>query len=166
MLIIEDGTGNPDADSFATTAELAEYAERFGKTVPPDDPAREALLRRAALQMDSFNWKGRKAVSGQGLSWPRKGVHVDDEALPDDAIPARIKRGQMALAIEAHADDLDPPDKRVGGLIKERVEGAVDVQYAELPVGGLQSIAALSSRPSEIQFADYLEPRGLFATRA
>ncbi|WP_368001044.1 DnaT-like ssDNA-binding protein, partial [Salmonella enterica] len=48
-LITEDGTGKPDAESYATAEELLSYAAKFGVTIPAEQPAQEALLRRAAL---------------------------------------------------------------------------------------------------------------------
>lgn len=166
MLIIEDGTGKPDAESFATAEALGNYAEKYGVTVPADEAAREALLRRAAVQMIGMNWKGHRAVPGQALPWPRRGAEVHGEILPATLIPARIEYGQMALAVEIHADDIDPPSQRTGAVVKERVEGAVEVQYAELPNTSGRLMPAAPERPSRAQFADYLVKRGLFAVRA
>jgi len=163
-LIIEDGTGKEDADSYASAAELVSYAANYGVTVPATVEAQEALLRRAALQMQVMGWKGRKASAVQALVWPRADVELDGEVLPSSYIPARIQYGQMALAAEIHADDIDPPGQRQGAVIRERVEGAVDVQYAENKSGYL--LPAAPDRPSRTQFADYLVKRGLFAVRA
>ncbi|WP_330113916.1 DnaT-like ssDNA-binding protein [Pseudomonas sp. JS3066] len=165
-LVIEDGTGKPDAESFATAAELVIYAGKFGVTIPQTEGEQEALLRRAALQMQTMNWKGCRAHPDQALSWPRKKVEVDGEILPSTYIPARIEYGQMALAGEIYADGLDPPEKRTGPVIRERVEGAVDVQYAEVAsVNRGKLLPAAPDRPSQAQFADYLAKRGLFAVR-
>ncbi|MCY1371422.1 hypothetical protein D9M69_585620 [compost metagenome] len=37
----------------------------------------------------------------------------------------------MALATEIHADDLAPPELKKGPVVRNRVEGAVDVQYGQ-----------------------------------
>ncbi|MBF0675586.1 DnaT-like ssDNA-binding protein [Pseudomonas sp.] len=163
-LIIETGEGLPDADSYARAADLVSYAANYGATIPEAVEAQEALLRRAALQMQVMGWKGRKASAAQALAWPRRDAEVDGEILPSTYIPARIEYGQMALAVEIHADDIDPPAQRLGAVIRERVEGAVDVQYAENKSGYLMHAAP--DRPSRAQFADYLVKRGLFAVRA
>jgi len=165
-LIIEDGTGKDDAESYATAAELVSYAANYGVTVPDTEQAQESLLRRAAMQMQVMGWKGRKASAAQALAWPRADVELDGEVLPSTYIPARIQYGQMALAAEIHADDIDPPAQRQGAVIRERVEGAVDVQYAELPNSSGYLLPAAPDRPSATQFADYLARRGLFAVRA
>ncbi|QLG93524.1 hypothetical protein HZF02_16855 [Pseudomonas yamanorum] len=164
-LIIEDGTGKLDAESYASAEDLTRYAVKFGVVIPADAPAQEALLRRAALAMDGLTWKGRKTNSEQGLSWPRREVLLDHEIKPDNYLPARIQYGQMALAAEIHQDDIDPVEKRQGAVIRERVEGAVDVEYAPISKSSGRLLPAAPDRPSRTQFADYLAKRGLFAVR-
>ena len=164
-LIIEDGTGKPDAESYATADDLALYALKFGEVIPSDVPAQEALLRRAALAMDGMTWKGRKTSSEQALSWPRREVHLDGENKAANYLPARIQYGQMALAAEIHQDDIDPVEKRKGAVTLERVEGAVTREYATIPSTSKQLLPAAPDRPSATQFADYLQRRGLYAVR-
>ena len=67
-LIIEDGSGKPDAESYATAEDLAMYATKFGVVIPAGVAVQEALLRRAALAMDGMTWKGRKTSSEQALA--------------------------------------------------------------------------------------------------
>ncbi|MEG8233836.1 DnaT-like ssDNA-binding protein [Pseudomonas orientalis] len=165
-LIIEDGTGKPDAESYASAEDLALYAVKFGAVIPAGAPAQEALLRRAALVMDGMTWKGRKSNSEQALSWPRREVLLDHEIKPNNYLPARIQYGQMALAAEIHQDDIDPVEKRKGAVLLDRVEGAVTRQYAAIPSTSNRLLPAAPDRPSATQFADYLQKRGLFAIRA
>jgi hypothetical protein len=160
-LEIEDGTGsNPAADSYATAAELADRAAAYGWTIPTVVADQESLLRRAAEQMDGMKWKGSRTSATQPLAWPRSGVVVDDVTIPSDTIPARVQYGQMALAAELYGNDLNPPDQQKGAVIEERIEGAVDVKYAELKNTGFVTFAK-PDRPSAIQFSYYLQPRPL-----
>jgi len=165
MLIIEDGTGVAAAESYATAEELARYAVKFGATIPAEQVAQEALLRRAALAMDGMTWKGRKSSSEQALAWPRREIRLDGENKPERYLPARIQYGQMALAAEIHADDIDPIDKRKGAVTKEKVDGAVEREYAIISNTSSRLLPAAPDRPSATQFADYLQRRGLFAVR-
>jgi len=165
-LIIEDGTGKPDAESYASAEDLALYAVKFGTVIPAGVTEQEALLRRAALAMDGKTWKGRKMSSEQALSWPRREVLLDQEIKPNNYLPARIQYGQMALAAEIHQDDIDPVEKRKGAVLLDRVEGAVTRQYAAIPSTSNRLLPAAPDRPSATQFADYLQKRGLFAVRA
>jgi hypothetical protein len=166
MLIIEDGAGVPDAESFASAAELVVYGGKYGVTLPMEEAAQEALLRRAALVMEGLSWKGRKASGDQALAWPRRGVELDCEIKPDNLIPARIKFGQMALAAEIHAEDIDPIDQRKGAVTKEKVDGAVEREYATIGITSRRLVPAAAERPSATQFATYLNGRRLFVVRA
>jgi hypothetical protein len=165
-LIIESGAGEPDAESYATAAELVAYADKFGATIPTEEAAQEALLRRAALVMNGMKWKGRRAHEEQSLAWPREGVQVDGAYKRSNYIPREIFYGQLALATEIHADDLAPPETRQGAVIRKRVEGAVEVEYAQITNTTGRLLPAAPNRPSQTQFADYLDRRGLFAVRA
>lgn len=165
-LIIEDGTGKPDAESYASAEDLALYAVKFGTVIPAGVLEQEALLRRAALAMDGKTWKGRKMSTEQALAWPRREVLLDHEIKPNNYLPARIQYGQMALAAEIHQDDIDPVEMRKGAVLLDRVEGAVTRQYAAIPSTSNRLLPAAPDRPSATQFADYLQKRGLFAVRA
>ena len=160
MLTIEDGTGIAGADSYATAAEFVSRAYDYGWTIPTQLDMQEVLLRRAAEAMNALQWKGTRAGSGQALAWPRRDVVVDGEYLPDDHIPGPIKYGQMALAAEIHADDVSPPESRRGAVVREKVD-VLEVQYAEVKNDG-RLMRAAPDRPSQVQFLDYLQKRGLF----
>lgn len=160
-LIIEDGTIVPGADSFATAVELVTYADDYGLTIPATAPEQERLLRRAALQMSALSWKGNIVSASQSLSWPRRDVYigqgsgliwnrpstiVNDYLVPQNAIPDQVKKGQMALAAEIHADDLVPAEQTQGAVLSETV-GPLSQTYAEAkewqlrPAAGKQSYA-------------------------
>ncbi|MGY2258120.1 DnaT-like ssDNA-binding protein [Pseudomonas sp. SDO55104_S430] len=128
-LVIETGAIVPGAESFASAAELVAYAANFGRVIPADTTAQEALLRRAALEMDAKPWKGRTVNRDQALAWPRMNVCRNGFTLPSDSIPAQIKAGQMALATEIHADDLSPPEQRLGAISREKV-GPLETEYS------------------------------------
>lgn len=152
-LVIEDGSVVLVAESFATAAELVTYAANFGKTIPAEIPAQEALLRRAALQMDALVWKGAGVSRDQALSWPRTGVTRNGWALPSGEIPAQVKAGQMALAAEIHADDLVPPETRLGAISREKV-GPLETEFATAsPI--ISKPAAV--RQSYAQFSGFLQ---------
>ncbi|MCJ8207730.1 DnaT-like ssDNA-binding protein [Pseudomonas sp. RGM2987] len=152
-LVIETGSIVPGAESFATAAELVTYAENFGRVIPADTPAQEALLRRAALEMNAKPWKGRTVSSAQALSWPRYEVCLNKWLLPSDAIPAQVKAGQMALATEIYADDLSPPEQRLGAIAREKV-GPLETEYSTAsPI--ISKAAAV--RQSYAQFSGLLQ---------
>lgn len=152
-LVIEDGSIVAGAESFATAAELATYAANFGRTIPADAPAQEALLRRAALQMSAMNWKGGLVSELQTLSWPRVDVYRENWLVPSNAIPAQIKAGQMALATEVYSDDLAPAELKTGAVTKEKV-GPLETEYAAASTSVSRPAA---TRQSYAQLGQFLE---------
>lgn len=97
MLTIEDGSIVPGADSFVSAADFATYATNYGVEVPDAEPAQEALLRRAAVQLDGLRWAGGPVSGEQALSWPRSGVVRNGFAIKPETVPAQVKQAQMAL---------------------------------------------------------------------
>lgn len=73
-LIIEDGTGVANANSYAAAADARAYAALRGITLPAAgagvDPV-EVFLVLAAEYLDSRAWVGYLATATQGLAWPR-----------------------------------------------------------------------------------------------
>lgn len=56
-LIIEDGTGVPNADSFNTVAECSAHAVKyFGQALAGSEADKEAALRRAFVYMSALDW--------------------------------------------------------------------------------------------------------------
>lgn len=152
-LVIETGEVVLGADSFATAAELVTYATNFGRAVPADEVAQEALLRRAALQMSALPWKGRAVSRDQALAWPRTEVKRQGWVLPYNEIPAQVKAGQLALAAEIHADDLSPPEQRLGAISREKV-GPLETEYSAASVAISKPVA---TRQSYAHFIGLLE---------
>jgi len=162
-LIIETGSIVAGADSFATVAEFATYAGNYGRAVPSDDEEVEALLRRAALQMDALAWNGALLSPYQSLSWPRYGVMIDGWAVPSNEVPAKVKLGQMALAAEIYADDSAPAELKSGPIIREKV-GPLETEYGDAPRSLTKPVA---TRQSTAFFASYTgSPASLAMVRA
>lgn len=134
-LTIENGTGVAGATSYISVADARAYAAARGLTLPAADAAVEVLLTDAldyieALRME---FQGVKTAKANALQWPRTGVMLDGYALDVDEIPDVIPNAQAQLACDAYgggtALDLMP----VGAgreVIRESVEGAVEVEYA------------------------------------
>jgi hypothetical protein len=106
-LIIEDGTGVLNADSYVTVAECEAFAiAYYGASLAGSPQKKEAALRTAALFMNSLPWQGRRTFGrNQGLAWPRTGLE-DGERIEDGEgneiseteIPEEIKNAQHIFA--------------------------------------------------------------------
>jgi hypothetical protein len=90
-LIIEDGTGVLNADSYVSASRAQAFASSLGLAWPENVTAAEQALRRATRFIDA-SYRGRflgVRVKGraQALEWPRSGVFVAqvsrDEAAGD-----------------------------------------------------------------------------------
>ena len=87
-LVVEDGTGLANAESYVSTTTFSEYAGRRGLTFNTDDPRIgniEAALVRATEYIDP-HYRGRfpgyqAQGRAQSLEWPRIGAYV---IIPDD----------------------------------------------------------------------------------
>lgn len=130
-LIIEDGTGKSDAQSYVTVTELRAFATMRGVTLPPEEASVEVLLVKASdylLSLES-EYQGHRVNSDQALSFPRTGLTINCEPFADDAIPLAVKNAQMQAAIEASSGvDLSPSTTKYP-LYREKIEGAVERQF-------------------------------------
>lgn len=138
-LIIEDGTGtNPSANSYTTVEELRTYATARGVDLNDlSNPDLEVLLIKAMDYLESLakKFKGYKVSASQPLQWPRYDVwdvEIPGTMLPSDEVPRLVEYAQMALAIEAKDNDLQPNRSMTGqgAVIKEKV-GEIELTYAQ-----------------------------------
>jgi hypothetical protein len=133
-LIIENGTIVPNADSWVTAADYAAYVSSFGFDAGTL-AEQESALRQAALYIGSFEprLKGARISREQSLCFPRSGVVIDGFTWNDDEISRNVKLCQMQYAIDIQVfgiDPYNPPASASTGIKRERVEGAVEVEYA------------------------------------
>lgn len=138
-LIVEDGTGKPDAESYVSVAGAGAYAAARGLIFPiatgPEIASAEQALRRATEWLDAKyggRFGGTWAVTGQGLAWPRFDAVYRGAFIPITTIPLQIVAATVQAAVRelASAGSLSPDV--TPGKIKKRVkvEGAVEVEYA------------------------------------
>jgi len=131
-LVIENGTEVPNAQSYVTVAEVIAFAVARGIVLPSTaDAAVEILIHKAMDMLESLEpqFQGARVTSTQPLAWPRKGVMLNGFPVPENSIPALLKKGLCQLATDASSIDLMPL-----GDGREVIEEKVDVlstKYAE-----------------------------------
>lgn len=122
-LIVEDGTGVADADTWVSLADAdAYFAERSITEWTSVTPAarREAALRLAAdYLLFAYRWPGQASTIGQRLPWPRYGVRSGRGYFSSDDIPAQIIDAQILLA---HEEIVNGPILRRVPVEKQLVE--------------------------------------------
>lgn len=102
MLIKEDGSALPDANTYVNIDEFKHYARLRHVDVSMDDESLSTILISAAEVLDSIKdcFQGEKATPEQRLQWPRVNVWVDHCMLANRAIPKEVASCQMLLATE------------------------------------------------------------------
>lgn len=141
-LNIEDGTGIPGADSFATLADYEDFlVAYFGAGMTGTALMQDAALRRAFAFMANLNWKPEL--------WPTFGGEIPDA----------VKRAQSALARFEQATP--------GGLTPEvnRSQGKVLTQVGSIawtPKDAPNTVEA--ARPVVTMALDFLKAAGLLKT--
>lgn len=100
-LIIEDGTGVVDADSYIDATDAAARGVVLGLTLPTDVVELEAMLIQGAVFMNALCFIGEKTypISINMLTWPRTGI--DDIAA--DVVPSNVVDAQLVYAAAIYA---------------------------------------------------------------
>lgn len=116
-LVVEDGTGLSNANSFVSVSELDAYHTDRGNTDIVSSTSKEALLINATDYLKiMYEWDSTLLTLNQSLPFPRV-TH---------GLPYAIKEATMILAQKAHTKELiSDEDRRV---IKEKVS-SLEVQY-------------------------------------
>lgn len=125
-LVVEDGTGLPDANSYVSVADCKAYLDARGKTSWGllTLSAQEASLINATDYLDSKygpDLGGARGFTTQALMWPRNYIPFDGEYLPLAPLPMQLIRACCEAAFIASTVDLTAPVDR-GGRIIDKLE--------------------------------------------
>jgi hypothetical protein len=132
-LIVEDGTGIEDAESYLSVTEANSYHAAHGNSAWTGvDTVKEAALRKATTYLDGVygsRWPGVKRTLEQALLWPRSyGYDREDYALADDAVPAPVQQATAELALRALSEELIADLERGGRISRVKV-GPIEEEY-------------------------------------
>ncbi|MEY1578202.1 DnaT-like ssDNA-binding protein [Providencia manganoxydans] len=126
--MIDPDKTSPTFNSYASIEDLKAYASARRLTLP-NDTELPPLLIVAMDYLESQKWLGQRTEVDQPLSFPRRGLIRDGVTISSERIPQQVIQAQCRLAIESQENDLQPT---LGGeIIAERIEGAIDLKYAE-----------------------------------
>lgn len=126
-LVVEDGSGKSDSNSYSNTASAdAYYADQGYAGVTSTDGS---LIRgsRALDERYRSQLQGIKSTTGQAMAWPRDGVEDEDgNVLASDAIPARwvMASQEMARTLTASQTDDAPAS------VKRVKAGSAEVEFS------------------------------------
>lgn len=147
-LIVEDGTGLPDAEAYISVADADAYFAARGNAVwaALDTPQKEAALRLGADYMGAVygpKWCGKRLTDTQALDWPRTGR---------EGVPEAARRANAELAVRASAGQLMADE---GAAVQSETVGPISVTYAKGNTGAVRYTAVESA----------LRAAGLFCVR-
>ena len=133
-LIVEDGTGLADAESYVTIAEFKAYHNARGNDIESlENAIIEQLLRKATDYMIAAyrqRWAGSRVNATQSLDFPRYNVPTNDVYysyyLPNDTVPNEVKNACAELALKAIAGDLMADLTQ--GVVREKAD-VIEVEY-------------------------------------
>ena len=115
-LVVEDGTGLEDADSYVSVEDFDAFLEAFGYQFEGD--SEEIALRRATRFLDiMYPFNGEPLVEEQALHFPTEDF---------DYVPRAIKEATMELALllaDGEFDPLGPIDTVEYGLTEYTIQG-------------------------------------------
>lgn len=126
-LIVEDGSGKVDADSYLSVANSNTYWDKHGYASAWRDALeekKEEALRMATQWIDltfGGRWDGERREEAQALDWPRSGIEdADGFDVAEDSLPQALKDATAEAAQRYLADaaslmpDLKPADAGIG----------------------------------------------------
>lgn len=165
-LTVETGAIVAGANSYVSLIDARAYASARGVTLSGVDATLEPMVIQAMdfIESHSAQFVGERVQRDQPLSWPRAGAVVERWEWASTEIPRQLINATLAAVVEVAAGT-DPfnPGIAVLPVIKERVEGAVEVAYAS-PRGGDFKLA--KERNALVQLRTLLRNSGMFAVRA
>jgi hypothetical protein len=130
-LIVEDGTGIANAESYCSVATADARHSNLGNTAwaALTTSAKEQALRKATIYMTEAyreRWIGRRNNLTQALEWPRYGVSVEGWPVNVTTIPTDIVNACADLALKASTTDLAPDLTQ--GVIRKKI-GPIETEY-------------------------------------
>lgn len=130
MLIIEDGTGKTNSNSYVDV----EYADAYfldrGITKWADLHDKDARLIRGTDFIDNvFKWKGKKKTKEQALHFPRINL-IDDDGYKVEGIPECLKQAVCeASLLSNEGTTLYMKESSKGDIISEDIAGQLRFTY-------------------------------------
>lgn len=160
-LVVEDGSGQVDAQSYLSVADFKSFAlTNYAVTDPVADDAIEQALRRASRYLDGryrYRWLGiRTNGREQGLEWPRRGVVLSSPytlpsspytygyfppvewpalswTIAEDEVPREVKDATAEAAIRELASPGSlTPDRTPARQVLQQTVGPITTVYANV----------------------------------
>ncbi len=146
-LIIEDGSGVDNANSYDTIDNMKAYATARGLTLTG---TATVIEQRVAVVMDYLEslrnrYKGVKTVSTYALQWPREGVLIDGVAIANNIIPTELKQAEAQLVYEVQEGATLTPNSEGPFITREKID-ELETEYSEkIKTGSVERLGKVES---------------------
>lgn len=138
VIVVEDGTGLDNANSYVSVADARTYATNRGVSLPVSDDDVAVMLIKATDYTEMFapRYGGARLTTTQALAWPRTGAYVNGELIADDAIPRQLTKVSCELVLCLASGINIMPNPTLTDFVIEETVGPITTKYAA-PVGGV-----------------------------
>ena len=141
-LVVEDGTGKADANTYISLADYGTYIGDRELTDSATDAVKTGRIIQAKdwLESQEKRYQGSKNSDTQSLVWPRAWVQVYGYAVTSTEIPQQLIDAQAQLIYDSASTDIyNVGDGRA--ITKEKVD-VLEVAYSDNGVSNVQPIFA------------------------
>lgn len=130
-LIIENGTGVEDANTYVSVEEARDIAATRGLTLSASETELSAQLVSSADRITSYEgrFSGARINGTQGLSYPRSRSYRYGSIYPDNSIPKELKLAQVMLA-SLLEEGVEIWSTSSAGIKREKV-GPLETEYSD-----------------------------------
>jgi hypothetical protein len=141
-LIVEDGTGKTDAESYLSVADADTYHSKHrapASWTAADEAAKERALRLATLHMDTNykpRWIGLRSSEDQALDWPREDVWIDRVYYESSELPVQLLNATAEFASKVTDGDDLMTDQADAAAVSERSARVAVISETIKYVGG------------------------------
>ena len=142
-LVVENGTGLPDANSYCDLDFAIEYCTMKGYTdwLKLSENQQKIFIIRGTEFVDNFyTWKGIRHKQSQSMAFPRDDIY-DDDRYPVDGIPDKLKKACIEAAFlnaSSSANTLFSTKDENGKVKKQKVD-TLEVEYFNAEQSGLSA---------------------------
>lgn len=132
-LIVEDGSGISDSNSYCDLDFALEYCVNHGYTSWIDmteDEQKVYLIKGTSFVDNFYEWKGYKRTSVQSLEFPRDGL-IDNNKTEILGIPNNLKKAVIEAAfinLSSEVDNLFVSRDENGAIKRQKVD-ELEVEY-------------------------------------
>ena len=126
MLIVEDGTVVPGANSYVSVDTFKAFAASRGVPIAASTVQCESMLLEGMdwLEAKWDCWPGSRKSEVQSLQWPRTKVTLYGAPFSDELVPDAMRKAQMQLGMEVYKGVRLFPNVQ-GGFITRQTVGPI-----------------------------------------